>query len=398
MHAASVLQKCLSDALASMDRRRVRTLLGAVCALLSGRRLVLMELARQWPGAMRVWAPLKRIDRLLSNRHLHGERVKLYGAMARWLVRHRQPVISVDWSPLDAKGQKHLLRAAVAVGGRSLTLYEAVFPQRELCNRKVEHGFLARLAELVPGTCTPIVVTDAGFRTPWFRAVRRLGWDYVGRLRARTGVRRSPRQAWTTIRALYGRAGRRPQRLAQAQIVKRRPWTCDLVLCRRVRRGRVHRTCYGRRSRQARSRKQARRESEPWLLVTSLSATQARSGQIVRLYAQRMQIEQSFRDLKSARYGAAFRYSLTRRIERLQILLLIHAMATFVAWLVAMSLSDDARSAYAGMSADRAQRHYSLIRLGFEAIRRGHVPSPRRLLTVLHHPPDSTLANMGLDA
>jgi hypothetical protein len=52
-------------------------------ALLAGRRLTLIDVARSWPGAMRVRAPLKAFDRLLSNPHLHRERVRLYGGMAQ---------------------------------------------------------------------------------------------------------------------------------------------------------------------------------------------------------------------------------------------------------------------------------------------------------------------------
>ena len=48
-----------------------------------------------------------------------------------------------------------------------------------------------------------------------------------------------------------------------------------------------------------------------------------------------MQIEQSFRDLKSHRYGVGFEDSLTRTRERLAVLLLILALATFVAWMIA---------------------------------------------------------------
>ena len=71
MHtAASVLQKCLWDVIGRMHAYRAEALLGAVQSLLSCRRLILMDLARAWPGAHRVRAPLKRLDRLLSNRHL----------------------------------------------------------------------------------------------------------------------------------------------------------------------------------------------------------------------------------------------------------------------------------------------------------------------------------------
>jgi Transposase DDE domain len=45
--------------------------------------------------------------------------------------------------------------------------------------------------------------------------------------------------------------------------------------------------------------------------------------QMVRIYARRMQIELSFRDLKSHRYGQGFEDSLTRKGERIEVLLLL---------------------------------------------------------------------------
>ena len=89
MHAITILQKSLSEAFATMHVARVNVLLGAVFSLLLSRRLILMDLARSWPGAERVRAPLKRLDRLLSNRHLSDERTMLYAAMARCASRAR---------------------------------------------------------------------------------------------------------------------------------------------------------------------------------------------------------------------------------------------------------------------------------------------------------------------
>src|SRR6185312_2081339 len=65
--ACRVLQKCLSRSLTAMHRARSRVLLHAVEALITGRRPTLMDVARSWPGAERVRAPLKAFDRLLSN-------------------------------------------------------------------------------------------------------------------------------------------------------------------------------------------------------------------------------------------------------------------------------------------------------------------------------------------
>ena len=117
--------------------------------------------------------------------------------------------------------------------------------------------------------------------------------------------------------------------------------------------------------------KARRREREPWLLVVSCALDALSARQIVSIYSKRMQIEQSFRDLKCDRFGCAFYYSLTRKPERIAMLLLIHALATFVAWLAALSHS--ARLAlrqYGGILSARSRPHYSLLRIGWEALRR----------------------------
>src|SRR5690606_38043489 len=119
MHASQVLQRCLSPAFSAMHPLRARTLLLAVEALLAGRRLVLIDLARAWPGAERVRAPLKRLDRLLSNPHMHANRDGLQAAMVPWLLRGPRPIIVIDWCRLKPDGHWHLLRAAVPVGGRT---------------------------------------------------------------------------------------------------------------------------------------------------------------------------------------------------------------------------------------------------------------------------------------
>lgn len=80
MRASGVLQKCLSGSLGAMRALRSRVLLRSVEALVAGRRLTLIDVARSWPGAERVRAPLKAFDRLLSNRHLQGEREQTWRA------------------------------------------------------------------------------------------------------------------------------------------------------------------------------------------------------------------------------------------------------------------------------------------------------------------------------
>jgi hypothetical protein len=398
MHAAaSVLQKCLSDVIGTMHRVRVRALSNAVQSLLSSRRLILMDMARAWPGAERVRAPLKCLDRLLSNPHLHAQREQLYASMMHWLIRQPMPIILVDWSDLHEDCRWQLLRAAIPVGGRSITLLEMVFPESMKGSPIAEKQLLQRLRALLPRSVTPIFVTDAGFRAPWFRAVARMGWHYVGRLRHRTLIRVDDGD-WFDNRRLLQHATARPYRFESVEIVANDPWHVDLVLYRKPSAGRMRLNRRGARSRSHTSLKAEKREREPWLLVASCALSDLSSKQIVNIYSKRMQIEQSFRDLKCDRFGCAFYYSLTRKPERIATLLLIHALATFVAWLSALSLRiAPVLVQYGGIISRRPRRHYSLLRIGWEALRRSDPKcTPRSLRSAFLHPPLSFIAELEL--
>ncbi|MBI3896999.1 MAG: IS4 family transposase [Gammaproteobacteria bacterium] len=395
LHAVAVLQKCLSDVFQQMHAARTRVLLGAVAALICSRRLILMELARAWPGASRVRAPLKRLDRLLGNAHLIEESERCYAAMARWLVRGDRPILVIDWSDLKTDGSLHLLRAGIPVGGRTLTVLETIHPEREKNSARVERAFLRRLKALLPPAVKPILVTDAGFRAPWFRAVTKLGWDYVGRVRHRTYVQLAEDGGWITNRSLHTVARPQPKRFTAARLVRNAPWQCDLILVRKPRRGRKALTRRGQRARSRQNLKAAQSAREPWLLATSL--TEVSHPQIVAIYAKRMQIEESFRDLKCDRYGCAVGDSLTRRDKRLAVLLLLHALATFVAWLSALTGNASSVIRYGGIVSQRPRRHYSLLRIGWEALRQRWTQiSTRDLWCVFTQPPQWWLAELGI--
>lgn len=370
MHAFAILQKILRPVSAQLDLRNARNLLLAVEALVRGRRLVLMDLARHWPGAERVRAPLKRLDRLLGNREVQAVRARFYSVAAAWLLRSPQPALIVDWSELKSDGRWHLLRAAVTARGRTITVYEEVHPKAKKNNAKVQAAFLKRLQGLLPAGVCPIVISDAGFQNPWFRAVEKLGWHWIGRVRHRTRVRLVGQQAiqddWTCCKTLHAQASARACSLGEGQLARSNPLSCRLVLVRPPKRGRVQLTRYGTRARSRHSRAMAARAKEPWLLAVSRSLDEAPARSIVALYAKRMQIEQSFRDLKSHRYGCAFEDTLTRESRRLEMLLLIHMLATLAAWLAGLTATANtlARACIPSLA-----KRYSLLWIGWACLR-----------------------------
>jgi hypothetical protein len=383
----------------SMHAYRVRALLGAVQCLLSCRRLILIDMARAWPGAHRVRAPLKRLDRLLSNPHLGIERESLYAEMTRWLIRHPNPLILIDWSDLHEDCRWQLLRASIPVSGRAFTVLEMVFPESMKGSPRAEKKFLRRLQALLPAEVRPILVTDAGFRTPWLRLVAKLGWYYVGRLRGRTRIQ-IEEGPWFDNKELHGKTRSTARRLEDVKIVQSDPWSLDLVLYRKPHRGRTRLSVrQGTRSRSHTSLKAQRRESEPWLLVASPELRHLPASRLVSIYSKRMQIEQSFRDLKCDRFGCAFNHSLTRDPQRIAILLLIHALASFVAWLAALSIARTAQVRYGGVKSSRPQLHYSQLRMGWEALRRNDVDcNYSTLLATFRHPPPTFLSWLEIPA
>lgn len=259
MHAAvAILQKIARPVSESVDARNLRNLLLAAQALVSGRRLVLVELARHWPAAERMLGPLKRLDRLLGNSAVHQLRERFYLVAAAWLVRCEQPILVVDWSELKRDGRWLLLRAGVVMAGRTMTVYEEVHPRSKYGNAKTHKAFLKQLRALLPASVRPIVVTDAGFKNPWFTAVQALGWHWLGRVRNRTALRRlntGEEGPWIRCKALYALAAHKACSLGEALLALNNPLRCRLVLVRGKPRGRVHLTRLGNKRRAARAAK-----------------------------------------------------------------------------------------------------------------------------------------------
>ncbi len=160
-----------------------------------------------------------------------------YQALTRRLLQQvSEAIIAIDWSPLCADQQWHLLRAAIPVGGRSRTLYEEVHPRSKLGNRKIQHQFLDRLAMMIPMTRQPIIVADSGFRTPFFRYLEdQFNWHWVGRIRNRDFIRWHDRAStWFGAKLLHPRSTTQARRLGVVDWVRRQPLCAIIVLVRRA--------------------------------------------------------------------------------------------------------------------------------------------------------------------
>lgn len=337
MRVASIVREVCAGCRSKIHAVRFGALVAVVEAVVRVGRLSLSALGRGIAGPAAPKHGIKRVDRLLGNRHLWAERWLIFDSMI-WCVlrggawrRHRairsRPVILVDWT--QAVGDQRVLVAAVPIGGRALTLYFEVHPERRLGNTRVQTRFLHALRDLLPPSCRPVIVTDAGFHGPFFRDVRRLGWDFVGRLRGTAKARPVEGGPAISKDEFYSRASLVPRALGSFDLyTSAQSIRTNLVLVRSRRKP-------GRKlppptSKEEKEFRKAARD--PWLLATSLEHHDADA--VVALYTMRMQIEETFRDAKNHRFGWALRHVKTTSIERMTILLLITALATIAVTLV----------------------------------------------------------------
>jgi hypothetical protein len=381
MHALTMLHRIVSVSSPEIHAKRLTSLLTAVKAVVSGSRLTLSDLGRGLPGSVAVKHNIKRIDRLLGNCSLHTEVPKLYEALVRQCMAGiSMPLIVVDWSDLTPDRHWQLLRASVAIEGRSMTLYEQVHPQSRATSPRVHEAFLTRLATMLPTGCVPILITDAGFRGAWFRLVNRMGWYWIGRIRNRDMVSPVDDGTWTGCKTLYAQATAKAQSLGQYKYVRNHPVSCRLVLIKRARQGRHKKGRLGKVVRSRHSLKNARAQREPWLLAVCPGLAHLSAEAIVAVYAQRMQIEESFRDLKSERFGLGFSSGRSTQKDRLSVLLLVACLASFALRLIGEVGKAKQLDFQFQSNTRRSRPVLSVITLALQLIQHGMAAFPLREL------------------
>jgi hypothetical protein len=244
----------------------------------------------------------------------------------------------VDWSAAAPGGKFVELRAAVSYPGmgRALSLYSRVCPQKQLGNAKLERAFLDVLKTWLAGYAGQVVVvSDAGFRAPWFAHIEALGWAWVGRVRGSVCLARgaAPLQGgWRQASVWFTEARAQAQRHSHCLLSKQARLACEVVLVKKRLRGGKRYRCPGHGSTPKAAREARQAAHEPWLLVHSASLRTYRAEQIVAFYALRMQIEECFRDSKCAINGMGQSISRSRSALRVHALLLIATLAAFLMW------------------------------------------------------------------
>ena len=360
MRAEQIVQRLIAVLNTEVHLYRLNAVSRAVIAILRGGRVTLTGIGRAMDGS----SPkhfIKAADRLLGNVRLHSELALFYLVVAQHtLPREGRPLLLIDWTDIGTLWA--VLTVTLVTDGRGVVIYSQGYRRRRENDPRLEASCLRALQKVL-GHRRPILISDAGFRGPWMKKVRAAGWDFVTRVRGNCLVQLPAAEAWKQTKAIWGMATTKPRCLGLCALARRAPELIRLVLVRQRAASRKALPKAGRRK-----KKQILSAREPWVLATSLEAATAKD--VVSLYKTRMRIEETFRDQKCPRFGWGLDEARTKSLARVNVLLMLAAVAHYVALLIGTAVEAAGLHRRFQANTVRNRRTLSLARLAHEVLLR----------------------------
>lgn len=370
-------QNFIEKALPMIHKKRKRSLTTQVMSLLNNAKLTLTSLGRHAKGPAKVKHKINMAWRFLKNPGIAEDSFSIYkGIATTYLNTLSELNIAVDWSGC-CSNEHFLLRASLLYDGRSIPIYNEVHTKDKQEDNDVHITFLDKLHALIPQETQVTIITDAGFKTPWFHKVAQLGWYFMGRVRGVISCQLNDDPAWMPVKELHTRVKRGETKCLGKGLLGKTSKT-QLEVC--------YIAHYGFSKGRKKSKKAARYpdaermysslNSEPWIIATNLQKASGNMDkkpvQIAKLvcscYKKRMQIEQNFRDDKSPRFGFAWRESRTRDTMKISVLCLIATIATLIQWLVGFTAEQQGMHHEFQANTVRSHRVLSFLFLGKQVI------------------------------
>lgn len=279
----------------------------AVFGQIKSQSVILSEIVREVPGAVKHKHRFKRLWRFISNSRVKPER--LFDLWVPWCMKRfttgKYVTVALDWTGL--RGNLMCLMASAVVNGRAIPLVWQVvkYSQIKDSTNSIERRLVSRLLNLTPSKKQLVLVADRAFgRCEFLKFL--LTKDVLFAIRVEKNVRVKP----------FGRRAFLLSTLAKKLIPNIQVWyeqvsyrddqaIPDVSLAAVVAPG----------------------SNDPWFLVTNLKSPK----RAIDYYAQRFQIEEGFRDLKHALGLEKLR---TKDLMRIRRLLLVAAVSQALLMLV----------------------------------------------------------------
>mgnify|MGYP006094546907 CR=1 FL=1 len=336
MFAEKLLFNALVEGCPYIHEHRINAVLDVSMALRDSQNLSLTAIGRALTGPSDIKHKIKKVDRLEGNKNLHEELSDLYRALSSYVFSYLSQdtalpiVIDVCFMKDDRAIQ--MLSAEVASKGRTLPIYRKLFNEGEL--KEQTEDFLKELYHCIPKGRKVIIIMDAGFHCEWFKIIESFEWFWICRVRQGKSLKLPGSDSWLSIKDFIPQVKEKTTNYDQILLTKEHEHACRLVTTRRTAKGRSFKDARGNTNGMGASGRYKSAAKEPWILVTNLPSNDYKSTEIVNFYSKRMQIEESFRDVKSHQFGLCGRYIRTKCIHRWGVKMLLAAIVQITYWVI----------------------------------------------------------------
>jgi hypothetical protein len=329
------LYESMESSCPTIHQNRLEALLDVAQALVHCKNLSLSAMGKCLSGETALKHKIKKVDRLEGNLHLHKELHSLYGGLSTFVFKYLShdnsiPMI-VDLCFVKDDRAIQMLSAEVATKGRTIPIYREIFKEGELADRAEQ--FILSLKECLPRDRTIIIIMDAGFYEKWFRAIENCGWYWICRTRTGKELKLSENADWISVKDFIPTIGPKTKNYENVLLTKAHQRRCRVITTKRNPAGRKQKSRRGEPTGKVGSDCYRIAAKEPWILATNLPS-EYKATNIILFYSKRMQIEESFRDVKSHQFGLSGRYIRTTNIYRWSVKMLLAAIAQITCWVI----------------------------------------------------------------
>jgi len=335
MFTEKLLYTALEASCPFIHQTRLNAVMDVAQALQNSQNLSLSEMGRNLPGQSDIKHKIKKVDRLEGNEHLHNELNQLYQGLSAYVFQYisqdKQLPVVIDLCFMKDDRAIQMLSAETVSKGRSIPLYREVFDEGEFKGRA--KSFLENLLRCIPKEREVIVIMDAGFYDDWYREVESLGWYWICRVRTGKSFKFPEEHDWISIKDFIPKVKARTTNYDDVLLTKKHKHPCRIVTTRKTNKKRKVLRSRGKTTHKIASGSYRAASKEPWILATNLPSSY-KSVEITKLYSKRMQIEESFRDVKSHQFGLSGRYIRTTCTHRWGVKMLLAAIVQITYWVI----------------------------------------------------------------
>lgn len=329
MHKQVFCQKLFDTALGtSIHKARKKCLSRFIGDLLDyDVDLSVTEIGKKLSSSNSVKSKIQAANYLIGNKKLASQTPLIYKGLAHFFWGDaKELVVLIDWSGSCSKEKLHTLTASIVGHGRSIPIYHQVFCESQLGGQIAHEQFLQTLKEIIPSHTKVTIITDAGFRTPWFREVISYGWDVIGRIHEGFGFQKEGEKEWMSLKEVdFGGTGK-AYSLGKGKIGKKTKRVSGYVYTYKEKlSGKPHK----KNPYPDHEKQHSHSYRNGWIIFSTIEKS---PHFIVKYYKKRMQIEQNFKDIKNQEVGLGLRQNQSQTIDRITMLWLLACLIIIISW------------------------------------------------------------------